>query len=242
MPQAHPDGTPDGATAAGGRRSEFSRVAPELADAVAALAEPGMAIVAGPAGCGRTRLLTAVAAAFRGPVYSGGGLSMLRGSPGLALTRAVRAKLPAHDVPLCAEAVRSRVRGGLLVVDDLQWCDAATLAALPHLAATCRVVAALRTPHRLPESAIAALRQHALWIDVAPVDDDAAAELVRAAAPGLPEPGVTALVRRGGGNPLALESLARRAQARPDSATEAGDASPDTVHALAEAVADLPRA
>ena len=75
---------------------------------------------------------------------------MLAGVPALALSRAVRARLPAHDVHLLAEAVRSRVRGGLLVLDDLQYADPATLAALPHLAAHCRVLVALRTPHRLP--------------------------------------------------------------------------------------------
>lgn len=234
MPQAHHttdgDAVPDAA------------VAPELAAAASALAEPATVVVTGPAGSGRTRLLQQVAAAFRGPVYNGGGLSMLRGNTGLALTRAVRAKLPVHDIPLCAEAVRSRVRGGLLIVDDLQWCDPVTLAVLPHLAQVCRVVCALRTPHRLPDTATQPIFDTATVVDIAPLDDTAAAALVSRMAPGLAEPTVTTLVRRGGGNPLALTSLAKHAQQRPDAHAQPAQAAPDAVHALAEAIADLPRA
>ena len=105
-------------------------------------------------------------------MYTGGGLSMLRGNNGLALSRAVRAKLPVHDVALCAEAVRSRVRNGLLVIDDLQWCDPVTLAVLPHLAKHCRIVAALRTPHRLPETTIEALQQAGSFHPAPPVVGD----------------------------------------------------------------------
>ncbi len=103
--------------------------------AAALLHRPALVVVAGPPGCGRTTALRRIAAAVPGPVHAGGGLAMLQAVPALALSRAVRARLPAHDVHLLAEAVRSRVRGGLLVLDDLQYADPATLAALPHLAA-----------------------------------------------------------------------------------------------------------
>lgn len=208
-----------------------------------ALAQPGLVIVAGPAGSGRSHVLHRLASAFRGPVYSGGGLSMLRGNAALALARAVKAKLPVHDVALCAEAVRSRVRGGLLIIDDLQWCDPVTLAVLPKLAAHCRIAAALRTPHRLPESIMAALSDAAVTVEVPPIADAAAASLVRDHAPGLADAAVTALVKRAGGNPLALAALARHAQARGGGAIkDPAAATPDAVHVLAEAIADLPRA
>ncbi|HZE37441.1 MAG TPA: hypothetical protein VE172_01390, partial [Stackebrandtia sp.] len=199
--------------------------------AASRLAEPGLVLVSGPAGSGRSHVLHRVAAAFRGPVYSGGGLSMLRATPGLALARAVRAKLPTHDVALCAEAVRSRVRGGLLVIDDLQWCDPVTLAVLPRVAEHCRVLAALRTPHRLPETISSGLTAGALTLDIPPIGDAAATALVRHLAPGLAEPAVKNLVRRGGGSPLVLACLARHAQQHPEAGpTDPASTTPDAVH------------
>ncbi|MEV6490025.1 LuxR family transcriptional regulator, partial [Actinoplanes sp. NPDC051633] len=124
------------------------------ATAATHLQQPGLVIITGPPGAGRSSLLREIAGRFRGPVHAGGGLAMLRTSPALALSRAVRARLPGHDVHLLAEAVRSRVRAGLLLLDDLHYADAATLTALPLIARHCRVLAALRTPHRVDESVL----------------------------------------------------------------------------------------
>jgi broad-specificity NMP kinase len=116
------------------------------ARAAGILLRPGLVVVTGPPGAGRSTVLRRLAETARGPVYSGGGLAMLAAVPALALSRAVRARLPVHDVALLAEAVRSRVRSGLLILDDLQHTDPATLAAVAHLARHCRVAVALRTP------------------------------------------------------------------------------------------------
>ncbi|WP_280526116.1 LuxR C-terminal-related transcriptional regulator [Couchioplanes caeruleus] len=208
--------------------------------AAAHLRRPGLVVLTGVPGAGRSTLLRRVAQAAAGPVHAGGGLAMLAGVPALALSRAVKARLPAHDVPLLAEAVRSRVRTGLLVLDDLQYADPATLAALPHLATRIRVVAALRTPHRIPEATVAALRGAATaWLDIAPLDPPAAADLVRRTAGHLDGAAVAAVVARAGGNPLAITALAR--------AAGAGRGTPDTdidqvAYAIATALADLPRA
>src|SRR6266511_378483 len=129
-----------------------------LAAAGAYLAQPALVVITGPPGVGRSTLLRRLGAAFRGPVFSGGGLAMLRGMPGLPLARAVRARLPVHDPALLAEAVKSRVRQGLLLLDDLQWADPLTVAALPEIAAHCRIAVTLRTPHRLPGDAEVRLR------------------------------------------------------------------------------------
>lgn len=207
--------------------------------AAAHLRRPGLVVLAGAPGAGRSTLLRRVAAVAPGPVHAGGGLAMLAGVPALALSRAVRARLPAHDVPLLAEAVRSRVRGGLLVLDDLQYADPATLAALPHLAGRVRVVVALRTPHRLPDQAVTALRTAATaWLDVPPLTPAAALDLARRTAGQLGDAALAAVVDRAGGNPLAITALARQAGT--------GRGGPDTdidqvAYAIATALADLSR-
>ncbi|GIF13512.1 LuxR C-terminal-related transcriptional regulator [Actinoplanes teichomyceticus] len=199
---------------------------------------PALVVLTGPPGCGRSTLLRRIAQAVPGPVHAGGGLAMLATVPALALSRAVRARLPGHDVPLLAEAVRSRVRGGLLVLDDLQHCDPATVAALTHLARHCRVLVALRTPHRLGDDTHRALRAAATaWLTVAPLSAEQAGALARRTAARLDDATVAAVTARAGGNPLAIIALARQAVA--------GRAAPGDVdqlaYAIATALADLPR-
>ncbi len=196
----------------------------EAADARAALAAdlagllraPGLVVLTGPPGSGRTAFLQTLADLSPGPVHAGGGLAALRTVPALALSRAVRARLPADDPLLLAEAVRSRVRGGLLVLDDVHLADPATLAALPRLAAHCRVAVALRTPHRLPADTVGGLRAAATaWRSLPPLGAGAAADLVRRAAPRLGAAQVAAVVHRAGGLPAVVQLLARHAATRP---------------------------
>jgi len=188
-----------------------------VAQARALLTRPAaLVVVTGGPGCGRSTVLQRLAASFRGPVHAGGGLAILQDVPALALARAVRVRLPAHDPALLAEAVRSRVRAGLLVVDDLQWADAASVAAVTALAGHVRVAVALRTPHRLPPDAVAALRAAAAgWLTVPPLTPAQAEELARRVAPALGPAAVSDVVRRAGGVPLAVTALARHAATRP---------------------------
>ncbi|WP_308200936.1 LuxR C-terminal-related transcriptional regulator [Actinoplanes sp. M2I2] len=214
-------------------------MAEALRQAAAMLQRPGLVVLTGPPGCGRSTALREIAAAVPGPVHAGGGLAMLQTVPALALSRAVRARLPADDVHLLAEAVRSRVRGGLLVLDDVHYADPATLAALPLLAAHCRVLAAVRTPHRLPPAALRALRDAAAgWIDVPPLDRAAALELARRTAGHLDETALTAVADQAGGNPLAVTALARQAAA---GRATSGPGIDQVAYAIATALADLPR-
>ncbi|GLW30439.1 LuxR C-terminal-related transcriptional regulator [Actinoplanes regularis] len=200
---------------------------------------PALVVLTGPPGCGRSTLLQRVAAAAGGPVHAGGGLAMLANVPALALSRAVRARLPGDDVHLLAEAVRSRVRGGVLVLDDVQHCDPATIAALPHLARSCRVLVALRTPHRLPDDLHEALREAATaWLPVPPLTGDEALALARRTAARLDETTLGAVVTRAGGNPLAIIGLARQAAAGRAAASHDID---QMAYAIAAALADLPR-
>lgn len=211
-----------------------------VAEATGLLAAPALVVVAGGPGAGRSTVLRQLGEAFRGPVFAGGGLAMLSSVEAFALARAVRVRLPAGDTALLAEAVRSRVRGGLLLLDDVQWADPATLGALPAIAAHCRVVVALRTPHRLPPDQVARLRDAAAgWLAVPPLDAESAAALAARVAPGLEQAAIASVVARAGGAPLAVEALARHAAARgaSDLAAEAGQIE----YAVAAALADLTR-
>ncbi|HET6214062.1 MAG TPA: LuxR family transcriptional regulator, partial [Micromonosporaceae bacterium] len=226
---------------------------PVVAAAVTALATPGLVVLTGGPGAGRSTALRRVGESYRGPVFAGGGLAMLAGVPALALARAVRARLPTDDAALLAEAVRSRVRGGLLLLDDLQWADPATLAALPQIAAHCRVAVALRTPHRIPGDLAGALHTAAtVWLPLPPLTGQEAVELARRVAPRLTETAITDLVRRAGGLPLAVEALARHASVElpsldpappPTDTPEVStvDGPVDVRYAIAGALADLPR-
>jgi len=212
-----------------------------VAATVAALDSPGLVVLTGGPGAGRSSALRRVGEAYHGPVFAGGGLAMLTGVPALPLARAVRARLPGDDPALLAEAVRSRVRGGLLLLDDLQWADPATVAALPAIARHCRVAVALRTPHRIPADLLAALRAAAAgWFTVPPLDGAGAAGLARRVAPRLDQATIAEVVRRAGGVPLAVETLARHAAAHGLSTVEETGTG-GTAYAVAEALADLTR-
>jgi DNA-binding CsgD family transcriptional regulator len=193
-----------------------------------------MTVLTGGPGSGRSTALRALAAASpAGPIRVGGGLATLRHLPGLALTRAIHVRLPEGDLALATEAVRARVGGGLLVVDDLHWADPLTLAVLPLLAPHCRVLAALRTPSGLPGAAERRLREYATsWTAVPGLADDDAEALVLRVAPGLGPATVREIVRRGGGNPLALRALA---------GNPGTDTAGSVEHAVATAVAALTR-
>ncbi len=203
----------------------------EVASAAAALSEPGLVVVAGGPGIGRSTVGYAAAHRCGRPLYAGGGLVTLRHVPYLPLSRAIRAPLPPDDRPLAVEAVRARLGGGVLLLDDLQWADHATLDLLAELATYLPVLAAVRIPAPLAGPAMQRLRAASrLWLDLAPLGDAEAAALVRDVAPTLPDHTVTSLVAVGDGNPAVLTALARTGS---DSANP-----PPSIAAL---VAELPQ-
>jgi DNA-binding CsgD family transcriptional regulator len=207
----------------------------EVCEVTAALAEPGLVVLAGGPGSGKSAVAWAALRASGRQALAGGGLATLRRVPGVALSRAVRCRLPADDPALAAEAVRARLGSGVLLLDDVHWADRLTLDVLPELARRCRVVATLRTPSPLTVPALDQLRRAATcWLDLGPLATDAAAELARrvwaerGTAPD--EAGLPALLDRAGGNPLAVRLLAAGGP------PEAG-----AVHTVAAMLAELPQ-
>jgi DNA-binding CsgD family transcriptional regulator len=205
----------------------------ELAEVAAMLADPGLVVLAGGPGTGKSALArAAVQRTGRAPVAVGGGLATLRQVPGLPLSQAIRARLPTDDPALAAEAVRARIGAGVLLVDDVHWADRFTLELLPELARTCRIVVTLRTPSSLSPAAVQRLsRAAARWLDLGPLDSAAAQELARASFAGQPSAAeLASVLQRGGGNPLAIRLLATSAE------PEAG-----AVHTIAAMLAELPQ-
>jgi hypothetical protein len=93
----------------------------------------------------------------------------------------------------------------LAVVDDLQWVDASSRECIEYAARLAggrlAVVLAARDPWYPPE------RVHLPELQVGPVDDVGAAELLRHRAPDLAPPVATAIAQAAAGNPLALVEL-----------------------------------
>lgn len=185
-----------------GREAELERL-------VAALAGDGWVAVVGEAGIGKTRLIRAAIAASGRTAREGGAFATLSWLPYLALRRAVGREL-AGDAVQAATVVEAVVGPDVLVLDDLQWADPSTLAALEILAGRVQVVAAVRQGDPGEGPARAALgRGDAEVVELSGLADETAAALVRRVRADLGREATSRMVRQAGGNPLLLEEMAR---------------------------------
>ncbi|MGH2796958.1 MAG: ATP-binding protein, partial [Thermoleophilaceae bacterium] len=166
-------------------------------------------VLVGEAGIGKTALLRAAADTSGAEVFEGGGLAMLSEIPYVPLTRALGEEPPEGDEGGVGAFVAERIGpDGLLLLDDLQWADAATLAATPFIADRVRVIAAVRRGDPATPPVLAGLVEGGFEpLDVDPLDPDAAAKLLRAVRPGLGAGEVGRLVELAHGNPLLLLEL-----------------------------------
>jgi DNA-binding CsgD family transcriptional regulator len=129
-----------------------------------------------------------------------------------ALTGALALEPPAPGdrLAVCVAALgmlraEARHRPVLAVVDDIQWVDASSRECIEYIARRASgplaVVLAARDPWYPPE------RIRLPDLPVGPVDDRAAAELLRQRAPELAPPVAAAITQAAAGNPLALVEL-----------------------------------
>lgn len=180
------------------------------AAAVAAAVEADAPVVViGDAGIGKTTLVRAVLDASDRPALTGGALSTLSWMPLLALERAIGAPLGGGDREWTAAAVEDAVGSGVLFLDDLQWAHTATVDAVVDLAGRVAVVAAVRDNDAAAPEVLERLRAAGFTVvEVGPLDDDVATEVVGRLAPGRRPADVAAVVAAASGNPLLLEELA----------------------------------
>ena len=185
-----------------GRGSELDRLAGWLTAGTTAL-------VRGEPGVGKSALLRA-ALAERGDDVVTVGIRALRAVPYAPIRAAVPHLAPTARPREVARLLAAEVRagGGVLVVDDVQWCDRDTIEVLGELALQQPIVVAARTDAGDADELVALLADVGEVIDLEPLDDAGAAALVRRLRPGAPRSEVTAIVDRAVGNPLDLSLYA----------------------------------
>jgi DNA-binding CsgD family transcriptional regulator len=201
-------GTPAGTDALLGRDDDLAVVAAAI-DADAAI------VIVGEAGVGKTTLSrTAIARSGR-RWREGGGFGMLAWSPYLALERALGRRLVGGDTAYVAGEVAGAVGDGVLFVDDLQWVDPASRAAIARIVGRIAIVVAVRRGDPTTDAALAALPRSVRRHDLEPLDEAAATELVRRVRPDLAPDLARRIARRAGGNPLLVTELSAGGDAAP---------------------------
>lgn len=173
-------------------------------------------VVVGEAGVGKTTLLRASATATGRTVFEGGALSTLSWMEHLALRRALGRPLGAGDAIAVAAEVERVVGAGVLILDDLQWADAATLEAVALLVGRLNLLAGVRRGDPGAGPALDRLREAGFKeLDLDPLDAARSAEVVGILRPDLGPAAVERLVHRTGGNPLLLHELTATGEPSP---------------------------
>lgn len=188
-----------------GRRTECRQL-------TAALAAGRSVLVSGEPGIGKTQLVREALAGR--PTRWGVGLAGWRGRPYAALTRAMRQPAPDGPAPVVAEWVQRHLGDdGVLVVDDAQFADPATLALLPGLLRRVTAVVIVRDGEPGSAAAVHTLAGDGVChIDLGPLPRADAVELmVRSGAPAPRAHELADLVR---GNPLWCRELAKERPSR----------------------------
>ena len=178
----------------------------ELRDVVDALEGPGLVVIQGGPGMGRTALASAATAASGRRALEGGCVPGLRTMPGLPLRRAVRLPVPADDVRATAAFVGAIVDDGVLFLDDIQWADRFTLDVAVAVSRRHRVLVTTRPATR--GHAAQAVAAASVVVDLDPLDDPTCLALLERRCPTVSDADRRAFVERSGGSPFVALALA----------------------------------
>jgi DNA-binding CsgD family transcriptional regulator len=183
--------------------------AAECAEVTRALAEGGQPLlVMGTAGIGKTAIVHAAIGSR--PHRLGRCLPSLSWQPYFPLSDATRVGLAGEPETVAAH-VLAALDGAPLVVEDLHWADAHTVAALVLLIQRATVVLTARPGELTATTATtASLAAQCHTLELRPLDEPTSRRLARVLHPTLAEPLRRELVRVAGGNPLLLQHLVSR--------------------------------
>ncbi len=165
-----------------------------------------MAVV-GEAGVGKTTLVRAAAAAAGRRTHLFGGLATLAERP-LAAVRGLLGPIDG-DAAYVASALERLVGPDVLIVDDLQWLDPASRAAVGLLADRVAILGAVRTGTESTGAALAFADGAGFErLALGPLRPEAGAALARSMDPTLSDAQATRIARRAGGNAFFTVELA----------------------------------
>lgn len=185
-----------------GRHTELAVLADRL-DSNAPIA------VVGEPGIGKTALLQAGAALTARTVYQASGFTTLNWLSYAPFARILGWPVPEGDGARLAAEIEMIVGDGVLILDDLQWCDRATRSLVPLLTGRIALLLAVRHGDPVAPTLMAELRDADVGLlDLAPLAPQAALALALQVRPNLPPTKVAQLLRRAGGNPLLIRELA----------------------------------
>ena len=194
--------TGDDGVALVGRDDEVARLG--------AWIDAGVSVVLrGEPGIGKSTLVAAARAGREHDLVVRG-IAVLDSIP-YAPIRVARPELAMALPPAELAAALSRgVHGDAYVfVDDLQWCDADTRAVIAELAMLRPIIATVRAEMGDAAELVDTITSVGELIEIGPLDECAAAELVRALRPAAPGTDIEQYVRAAAGNPMTLQLLAR---------------------------------
>ena len=117
---------------------------------------------------------------------------------------------PLGDHSVVAQWVESRVDGGVLILDDLQWADQDTLAVIGSLTRSVQLLVGIRAGDSGATAALRRVSENGFGlVRLEPLAPEHTTQLVHYWAPELPEHEVGRVVDASHGNPWLLQHLAK---------------------------------
>lgn len=169
------------------------------------------AVVVGVAGSGKSSVALAAATGLDRSIWRGAALEFLSWRSWFPIGRAIGRELSPGDADAIAVDVAEVVGEGVLILDDMQWTDPDSTTALAALAQRVPLLVSLRPGHSAADDVCRVMGEAgAITVELGPLDDRAAATLVRRENPTLSAGRIESILAQAGGVPMLLVELARR--------------------------------